>query len=311
MLEIEAANGQTVPYSGFISVDITFPQNCFGSEISVSTYALVVPDTRSNIQSSLLIGTNTLDILYETFSQTNADPQALPYGYRVVLSVLQQRQKQKENSSLGLVRLSGKESEVIPAGQSRVLEGLVHVNTKTPDKWIVVESPSTSSLSGGVLVTSCLLTLLDKPSQKFPVVLQNESKHDIAIPPESVIAEIHAIQEVVSANHTQTPQKSSEPAPLNLNFADSPVPSEWKDRITQKLSAMPKVFAKHDTDFGCTNKVKHQIRLSDETPFKHRPRPIRPQDLDAVRRHLQELSEAGIIRESLCLTHSGGKKEKW
>lgn len=33
-------------------------------------------------------------------------------------------------------------------------------------------------------------------------------------------------------------------------------------------------------------------------PFKHRPRPIRPQDLDAVRRHLQELSEAGVIQES-------------
>uniref|UniRef100_A0A3B1JQK1 Gypsy retrotransposon integrase-like protein 1 n=2 Tax=Astyanax mexicanus TaxID=7994 RepID=A0A3B1JQK1_ASTMX len=61
---------------------------------------------------------------------------------------------------------------------------------------------------------------------------------------------------------------------------------------------MPEVFALHDSDFGRTDKVKHQIRLSDETPFKHRPRPIRPQDLDAVRRHLQELSEAGVIRAS-------------
>lgn len=33
-------------------------------------------------------------------------------------------------------------------------------------------------------------------------------------------------------------------------------------------------------------------------PLSIDPRPIRPQDLDAVRRHLQELSEAGIIRES-------------
>lgn len=68
--------------------------------------------------------------------------------------------------------------------------------------------------------------------------------------------------------------------------------------MKQKLSTMPELFAQHDSDFGRTDKVKHQIKLSDETAFKHRPRPICPQDLDTVRRHLQELSEAGIIHES-------------
>lgn len=68
--------------------------------------------------------------------------------------------------------------------------------------------------------------------------------------------------------------------------------------MEQKLSAMPEVFAQHDFDFGRTDKVKHQIKLSDKTPFKHRLRPLRPQDLDAVRRHLQEQNEAGVIQES-------------
>ncbi len=53
-----------------------------------------------------------------------------------------------------------------------------------------------------------------------------------------------------------------------------------------------------DMDFGHTDKVKHRIKLSDETPFKHRPRPIHPQDVSAVRKHLQELLGAGVIRES-------------
>lgn len=43
LLEVEAANGQTVPNSGFIEVDMNFPKHCFGSEITVSTFALVVP----------------------------------------------------------------------------------------------------------------------------------------------------------------------------------------------------------------------------------------------------------------------------
>lgn len=133
------------------------------------------------------------------------------------------------------------------------------------------------------------------------MVLRNESKRDIVIPAKSVIAEMHALQEILP--NSQIPQQSehtssSKAAKLNLNFADSPVPAEWKERIIQKVSAMPEVFALHDTDFGCTNKVRHRIKLSNETPFKHRPRPIQPQDLNAVWRHSQELSEAGIIRES-------------
>ncbi len=61
---------------------------------------------------------------------------------------------------------------------------------------------------------------------------------------------------------------------------------------------MPEVFASYDMDYGHTDKVKHRIKLSNETPFKHRPRPIHPQDGDAVRKHLQDLLAAGIIRES-------------
>uniref|UniRef100_A0A3P8S9L5 ribonuclease H n=1 Tax=Amphiprion percula TaxID=161767 RepID=A0A3P8S9L5_AMPPE len=61
---------------------------------------------------------------------------------------------------------------------------------------------------------------------------------------------------------------------------------------------MPEVFAHHDLDFGRTSQVKHHINLHDNTPFKHRARPIHPHDIEAVRKHLQELLDAGVIRES-------------
>lgn len=90
----------------------------------------------------------------------------------------------------------------------------------------------------------------------------------------------------------------SQKSDITFNFSDSPVPAEWKERITKKLNSMPEVFAQNDLDFGRTDQVKHQIKLSDETPFKHRARPIHPHDLEAVRKHLQELLYAGVIRES-------------
>ena len=96
---------------------------------------------------------------------------------------------------------------------------------------------------------------------------------------------------------------------MEFDFGDSPVSPEWKDKVTSLLNSMPEVFAQNDLDFGHTNKVKHHIKLSDETAFKHRARPIHPQDVDAVRKHLQELLTAGI-RISVCITHSGGSKEE-
>ena len=119
-----------------------------------------------------------------------------------------------------------------------------------------------------------------------------------------MLAEVHAIQQVIAKEQCISSSNSnhskSEPAHSKMEFVfgDSPVPPEWKDKVTSLLNSMPEVFAQNDLDFGHTNKVKHHIKLSDETPFKHRARPIHPQDVDAVRKHLRELLTAGIIRES-------------
>lgn len=67
---------------------------------------------------------------------------------------------------------------------------------------------------------------------------------------------------------------------------------------------MSEVFSHHDLDFGHTDKVKHWIRLSDETPFKCRPCQIHPHEVDAVRKHLQELLDSGVIQESEFLSAS-------
>lgn len=92
-----------------------------------------------------------------------------------------------------------------------------------------------------------------------------------------------------STNHTDT---------ITFDFTDSPLSEEWKERITNKLNSIPEVFARGDLDYGHTTAVKYKIHLSDPTLFKQRVRPIHPSDYEAVRLHLKELLDAGIIRES-------------
>ncbi len=62
LLEVEGANGQAVPYLGYVELNLKFPKNFLGVEAEVPTLALIVPDL-TNIPQ-ILIGTNSLDVLY-------------------------------------------------------------------------------------------------------------------------------------------------------------------------------------------------------------------------------------------------------
>lgn len=49
---------------------------------------------------------------------------------------------------------------------------------------------------------------------------------------------------------------------------------------------------------GHTTRVKLEIKLTNETPFKERHRRIHPGMFDQVKEHLQQLLHNGIIRRS-------------
>ena len=58
------------------------------------------------------------------------------------------------------------------------------------------------------------------------------------------------------------------------------------------------MFSKSDTDIGHTSIATHHIELSDEMPFKQRPRSIPPSMYAEVKEHLQGLLDGHIIRKS-------------
>lgn len=68
-------------------------ESTFGVEIQVPTLAVIVPDMCSSL-SSVLIGTNALDVLYEQYAYVAPQNyQSLPYGYKVALKTLEVRKK--------------------------------------------------------------------------------------------------------------------------------------------------------------------------------------------------------------------------
>ncbi|CAL9706114.1 unnamed protein product [Knipowitschia caucasica] len=298
LLELEGANGQSVPYLGYIELTITFPPDFLGTIIDVDTLALVVPDIKHS-HPQILVGTNTLDVAYNKHAEMNSDQSFQPsvFGYQAVFKILQTRHSNSDNASVPLQSI---QPHSIGAGKTIVLEGFIANRLLQGERAVVIDHPIVSSLPGGLIVKSCLADLPPQRPCHLPVVVTNESSHAITIPAKAVIAEISAFQTIYckeQSTYHREPSKEP-PSQLQYDFGNSPLPAQWKQRIIQRLNDIPEVFAHHELDFGRTDKIKHQIKLSDPSPFKQRARPIHPQDVDAVRQHLRELLQSEVIRES-------------
>lgn len=63
--------------------------------------------------------------------------------------------------------------------------------------------------------------------------------------------------------------------------------------ITQEI-----VFSLHEWDVGLAKDVEHHIRLTEPRPLRERSKCLAPADIEACGKHLQELLQAGIIKES-------------
>ncbi|KAJ8015288.1 hypothetical protein DPEC_G00024570 [Dallia pectoralis] len=232
LLEVEGANGQSVPYLGYVEVTITFPKQFLGAEYEVPTLALVVPDSGTS-GYQILVGTNTLDVAYGVCREkSQATYHPVPNGYRTVLKVLQLRQEQSHDSDIGLVMMQGRDRKLIPAGGTVVLEGVASVKGFHTERSALIGYPSSSSLPGGLLVKPCLIDLLGR----LPVVVLNESEHDIIIPAKSVIAELSAIQTILSHKQNVTNPSESElskAADLAFDFGSDKRPSTFQ-RLMEK-----------------------------------------------------------------------------
>ncbi|CAI5662959.1 unnamed protein product [Oreochromis niloticus] len=180
--------------------------------------------------------------------------------------------------------------------------GNVRLRKNNRNTSFVLEPHEKYKLPGGLLLESALVDIPFNSSSKVPVIVHNVSEHAVTLQSNSIVAQACAAQHVspLASSQTRNPPSRNEPDSDNLTFNldDSPIPEQWKERILGKLRSIPEVFALDDMSHGHTTAVKHQIKLNNETPFKERPRPIHPSDREAVKQHLRELLDAGIIRES-------------
>lgn len=161
---------------------------------------------------------------------------------------------------------------------------------------LLAEATEMFNLPAGVLVEPVVLPASHLDADSFRVLLHNESKRKMAIPAGTVVAHLYTADTVTVPQQANPCQTILDPN--FFDFGTSPIPETWKDRLKHMLAARRNVFSLSEWDMGLAKGVEHHIRLSDTRPFRERSRRIAPADIDDVRRHLQELLAAGIIKES-------------
>ena len=115
------------------------------------------------------------------------------------------------------------------------------------------------------------------------------------------------VQEYGNAHDENVHPLKPEPTPERLNTLFSKLDlsgiKEWSEDNQQKIHDLmveyQHLFALNDLELGCTDKVKHKIRLDNPVPFKDRYRCIPPHQFDEVCSHLQEMLKVGAIQKSL------------
>ncbi len=239
LLEVEGANGQAVLYLVYIELSLKFPKAFIGAEVEVPTLALVVLDLTS--LSQILVGTNSLDVLYSKCAKENvANFQSSFHGYQAVFKVVEARWRQASSETLSYVKLRGNSLKVVPAGSTVVLVGFVHLHGPHTEKWVTLGSPL-APLPSDLLITNSLHTLPRKRPSKLSVLLRNGTQTNVKIPPKAVLAEIHAVQKVMDQQHQSSDVKAEEEtltcANLTFKFGDSPLLTSWKEKISKLLNS--------------------------------------------------------------------------
>ena len=77
---------------------------------------------------------------------------------------------------------------------------------------------------------------------------------------------------------------------------------DWTQDQHDMMNAVIKryhhIFTVEDLELGCTDLVKHEIKLTNYVPFKEWYRRIPPHQYEEVRKHLDEMLRMGAIRQS-------------
>jgi transposase InsO family protein len=291
LLNVYGMGGQ-VPYLGYVDVDVLLPQGC--KTIAAPFLVLEDADSVSNecLQVPLLIGTNILKIEHDEMikehgvgylQKVKLDP-ALRLALRSL--VIQEKNLRRKQGNIGKVKAL--EAVQLQPGESVVVFGSFQSDISINNIIAVAEAPAGSSFD--------VIPGLVKFDKTVPVEVCNTQSYPVRIQVGQVIGSLYT--GVIEDPQTLQCFEPEFLQVLKLHHLDDLLEPNKKEEFLEFLQTWENLFSISDTDIGHTSVVKHNIHLTDETPFKEKPRRIPPSLHEELRQHLKGLQKSGSIRPS-------------
>lgn len=299
LLKVECADGEQLPYSGYIEASVIFEG--LGDTREITCLLLVVPSSNYNAVVPLLIGTNILSVLMDDCSRdygaryAQHGKLATPWFLAFRCLSLRNRDLARNKNVIALVKNAASVNYILKPNTTVTMKGFVDQKVPYPITCAVIQPSARSTLSGDIDVTPAVISCDASCRDTVDVHLSNITTHTFVIPPGAILCEIQpaTVQEMPATKQDVLPKFMEK-----IDFSESAVDGEDLQTGIDLIKEYEDIFSHGDDDLGLTHLVEHHIELSDSRPFKQRHRKIPPSMYEEVRSHLQQLLSAGVIRPS-------------
>ena len=301
ILKLECADGSSMPYSGFVTQEITSAG--IPSDNIQECIFLGVPETDYNKTVPLLIGTNILDesLLYckskigENFLQKSALHTSWYLAFRGI--VIRERELRRKKNMLALIRSAEQKQITIPPNSSITIKGITAKEIDHQETCAMIVGTKDSALPSDFDVTLAVITYNFGKNGLIDVQITNVTTSTFYIPPRATICELQPVTvdmtyQVSSTDNTEGSIQDT------LEIQTGGLSENETEEIEDLLTKHKDIFSTGETYIGHCTFVQHKINLTYEIPSKQRHRRIPPATIDEVRAHKEQLAACGIKRPS-------------
>lgn len=318
-LGLKAANGLDIPYVGYVELDVMVLNQCIPKRgiLIIKDPVNVALQTRRTVAPGIL-GMNVLrecyQRLFQQFGTSLFQTPLVQSAAPMVRRALRQCEKTEAitNSTVAFkVKVLGDRPICIPAG---TLFMVPVTCPQLPLAEFLLEplGPDEGTLPEGLLISPALLHA-EYGTLYAPIT--NVSSLDVWLPPRRVVGTVQVASVAVEASASLAFSVSQMASEHVASIATQQVPTEniveglefpSFDGLTEEQAIQAKslllryssLFSKDEGDLGCTDLITHEIPLQDEVPVRQPYRRLPPSQYDLVKKHIKQLLDSQIVRES-------------